>query len=217
LLVYSVVLWEDDTAEQASANYEKREIGFTSRFLDNGTVEGMNMMSEHEVTHLAVRIRGYKTDSLRMIFDRLKLATNMFPSFMLFINESNYFNLPGDSLSGHSGASLDEFLTSFIHSVLNINRLRENIGREYVRNYARIERRALDPQRPDELELVDAQQREILTPQIRLNILDNYLLVLNELIGIERTRGASPSLVLSNFLTARLEIESVRRDVLSNQ
>ncbi len=176
------------------------------------------MAAEHETIHAGTKDRGYDdTKSLSKVFDKLKQKRDSFPPFMLFINESNYIGLPEDYFAGHSQDDIHELLASFVHSVLNIDLLGKNIQKEYIRNSAHI---IPEPVDSNSEKLTNLGEKVFLTPQIRLEILNNYTILLSEIMKIEKEKGEAgkgPSILYSKFQTALNEIENVRTELLSQE
>lgn len=108
----------------------------------------LQSIAAHESMHRLTAIRGFSRDSrVRELFADLKgyddfsplrfsvMASGTVPPgrreaeeplFFAFIDERNF--LPGMK-GGHSGANPDEFCASFLHSLMTMDLLEENIGR----------------------------------------------------------------------------------------
>jgi hypothetical protein len=134
---------------------EGKAMWFYTAALHNEALPELKTIGEHETLHRYVDLMGFTRSSyLREFFADLKgyddfsverlllMTTGNSPQgrttdsaasnlFFAFINERNF--LEGMN-GGHSHANIDEFSTSFVHSVMYVDRLRENLNRPITMN-----------------------------------------------------------------------------------
>jgi hypothetical protein len=150
----------------------------------------LTSMAEHETLHLVVDREGYTgRPAVRELFADLRgfgplslerfalVAGGRLPAaaaaaagtgslLLPFVDERNFL---ADRRGGHAGDSLDEFCTSFLHTLLYLDRLEDNLRRPHLR-------------------LVDGTTLE-LTPNHRTDLLRDYRRSLDVLAGTAPAAG----------------------------
>ena len=148
-LVGRVKILDYEKVHNAVTCEEKNDIWFYINTFLGEPVAELKTIAEHETLHLLVdRMRFAKNSTIRELFadlkgydtlsrDRLALITrgavpadsNDEPGsgdFFAFIDERNFIR---GMKGGHSGQNVDEFCTSFLHSLMFIQNLKENLDR----------------------------------------------------------------------------------------
>lgn len=172
----------DYNIDQAIADREEKFISFFSGNLKKDSPEGVRIATEHEVLHKYVFEKGL-TESLevREIFADLKgytgkereqiIRSGWIPFddfeaeytnkvFFSFIDEDKFFGQGG----GHSHGNIWEFCTSFTHTLMEIERLEENLDK------------------PIHREELGTEKELKLSREEKVTILDNYITVLGVMI-----------------------------------
>lgn len=143
---HSALVVESDK-ENAFADQEKRQIVVLTGLLDSSTPEEIYHTTVHEMLHYVASDVGFTENvSIKEFYANLKGLSNEAKqsltkgneevfgdfisdydnaSFFAFINEKNYYF--GESTSGHSNSNIYEFLTSFLHSLFDIHKFKENL------------------------------------------------------------------------------------------
>ncbi|MEK7523836.1 MAG: hypothetical protein AAB588_02275 [Patescibacteria group bacterium] len=145
-----------DAAETSSA---KPVIIFFADTIRNRSPEYLRMVTRHEFLHKYTQERGYtKDEKIRAKYADIQglegekkdvvIRAGWLPrspfdgivtqnkEFLSFINESNYFDLPD---AGHSEDDIQEFVASFLHTLLYVDRLEKNLNEPVVVRHKAIE------------------------------------------------------------------------------
>ncbi|MFW5640218.1 MAG: hypothetical protein ACOC0H_03530 [Thermodesulfobacteriota bacterium] len=152
-LISRVVLLDYAAIHNAISCENSDDIWFYIETFREEPVPELETIAAHEAIHKYVDQRQLtRSDALRKWFSDLKgydlfsmerfllLTQGMLPAdaeaseaenslFFAFIDERNFLE---DRKGGHSRDNLDEFCTSFIHSVLHIHRLKGNLNRRIL-------------------------------------------------------------------------------------
>lgn len=92
--------------------------------------EDIEELVEHEALHILARKAGfYESDKIMEIYttiknERYKIKDTA--AYISFLNESNFVNANG---VGHADSNILEFTTSFLHSLMHIERLEDNLNK----------------------------------------------------------------------------------------
>ncbi len=148
-LVSLVNILDYEPVRNALSCEESSEIWFYIQTFRNETLEELETIAAHEALHKYVDFRRLiKSHEVRELFADLKqyslfsrerfliITRGIIPPdtlfsafeknpFFAFINERNFL---ADRKGGHAHENLDEFCTSFIHSLLHIHRLEQNLA-----------------------------------------------------------------------------------------
>jgi hypothetical protein len=147
-LVDRVIIIDYEKIRNAVTCEEQNDIWFYIRTFIEEPVEELKKIAQHETLHILVDRMGFTKDpSVRSLFGELKgydalsrerheLMTRGFTSptpdagkvnkFFAFIDERNFLE---GMKGGHSSQDLDEFATSFLHSLMYMDRLERNLSR----------------------------------------------------------------------------------------
>ncbi|MFO7554155.1 MAG: hypothetical protein R6W88_03025 [Desulfobacterales bacterium] len=149
-LVSYVNIVEYQGADNALTSWGQNQVWIYADTFRNRQISELRSMAEHEALHIFIDRQGYaRQTALRGFFsdlhgfeplslERFSLVTRgMLPPGVIlpikttsplfaFINERNF--IPGMS-GGHSGDSLDEFCASFLHALLYIDQLPNNMDK----------------------------------------------------------------------------------------
>lgn len=194
----------------------KSQVWFYADAIRLQRIPELRSMAEHEALHILVDRLGYthKTPLKELFSDLmgygpfsrerfLLVTTGALPAptlpsppstrpFLAFINERNF--IPGMT-GGHAGDSLDEFCASFLHSLLYLDHLEQNLFKS-------------------RLIMADGSRLRF-TDRIRHTILRNYLRTLAVFTKAPLGRGDSDSSV-RNFFKKCMATASRLRPELSN-
>ncbi len=147
-LVQNIQFIDCDGIHNALTRAGYRDLWFFTEAFRNESISELKIIARHETLHLLVdRYDFIRVTAIREIFRDLKRGEvftaddsfyllskafdrrNQFltsgPDFFSFINEKNFFR---DSKGGHSHDNLNEFCTSFLHSLLYAKKIGENLG-----------------------------------------------------------------------------------------
>lgn len=149
----------------AMANKNSPEIKFTTANLLESTPYDLRNMAEHELLHKYVDHVGLNKDEHISTLLAQTLGRDSWGAygdfaeydehaFFAFVNEHNYLDT---SEGGHSNANIDEFSTSFLHSLMYIDKFEKNLE-EGIR-----------------LEVND-KNKTYLTTEEKLRVIDLYIL-----------------------------------------
>ena len=145
-LVHSVNLIDCESVENAITRIGRNDIWFFINTFRNESVAELKAIATHEALHLLVdRYRFTRAHRVRELYAELKgydeFSSERFLLFtsgavdqednlsardhrlFAFVNEKNFLGRKG----GHSQDNLDEFCTSFLHSLLFISRIDRNL------------------------------------------------------------------------------------------
>jgi len=106
-----------------SLHFEKEDkttMFFYTELLENMNTSDLLIIGRHEALHSFMKERGYCDDK-----DFSKLYRETDSKIFKFINESNFFDLPS---GGHSRNSVEELATSLMNSLLDIERLENELA-----------------------------------------------------------------------------------------
>ncbi len=101
------------------ANSFLKDIAFTTHDIDKKDDSWLLMTTEHEILHqVAIKLGFVSNGEIRDKFKKTPAG------LMKFISENEFF---GTSSGGHPYSDMDEFCTSFIHTVMYPDRLKANL------------------------------------------------------------------------------------------
>lgn len=200
-LINQVNILDYEGIRNAVVSEEKEGIWIYIRTLLEESFTELETIAEHEVLHEYVKWKQLTKDTgLRQLFADLKgyapLSSERFflmmgsdaiqgsftqesaqPLFFAFIDEKNF--LEGGK-GGHSHKNVAEFCTSFLHSIMFLDRLEQNLNR------------------PVKLS-ADAAHIHHLSWQEKTTLLDNYLRALEVLVHSVSKRGVVPEILLESL------------------
>lgn len=166
-LVERVKILDYEKVHNAVTCEEKNDIWFYINTFLGEPVEELRTIAQHEALHILVDRKRFAKDSLiRELFADLKgyeiLSRERFmlitrgaapgdsaqgnSDFFSFIDEKNF--IPGMK-GGHSSQNVDEFCTSFLHTLMYVENLRENLDRPLKSDDGRA--RVMNPRKKEEI------------------------------------------------------------------
>jgi hypothetical protein len=149
-LVNQVTILDYEGIRNAVVSEEIEGIWIYIRTLQEESLAELETIAEHEALHRFVEVRKLSKDTkVRQLFADLKgytpLSSERFflmmgrdavqekvvregapPLFFAFIDEKNFL---ADGKGGHSHENVSEFCASFLHSLMSIDRLKQNLDR----------------------------------------------------------------------------------------
>jgi len=99
--------------------------------------EAIKVVSEHECLHIFIEKVGFhESEKLQKIYEDISeknYERREGTAFFGFINEDNFMRSAEYNcwLGGHSKQNIKEFITSFLHSLMYIERLEKNLNRQF--------------------------------------------------------------------------------------
>lgn len=184
-LTNEVIIRDADTAR---AMVIESQFVLPLKSIQKETKNLLQMTAEHELLHMVVRKKGLdKNATLNKIFELIFQKNKKFNVFLNFINEYNF--MEGDADFGHSHSNIHEFNTSFLHSLMYIENMKENLNKTLtlrnISNWPRIEKR----------KLIQAE---------KTGVIDGYIEILEAMIDEEDTFGVLWDTKFENFLKEKL-------------
>ena len=206
-LVERVKILDYEKVHNAVTCEEKNDIWFYINTFLGEPIDELKTIAEHEALHILVdRKRFAKDSSIRELFADLKgydtlsrerfvlITKGVAPTdsaesgsngdFFSFIDEKNFIR---GMKGGHSGQNVDEFCTSFLHSLMFVQNLGENLDRPVT---------------------VEPGRSYLMKPQNRERLLEAYLRTLRTFISVDEENADSEG-VGECLNTCLLEAESV--------
>ena len=152
-LVSYVNIMQYNGTDDAFTAWGQDQVWIYTGILDDRTIPELRDIAEHEALHIFVDRHGYtQKTAIRQFFatlhgfrplslerfslvtlgslpKRTRISAGKEVPFFSFINEKNF--IPGMS-GGHSGDSLEEFCTSFLHALLYFDQFHKNIQKSQI-------------------------------------------------------------------------------------
>lgn len=203
----------DYAVDNASASQTETSLSIFRDFLFNNSVRENFQTAEHETLHRYVALRGLTEDqALRGLFADIEgvegnqretiIQTGTTPLadfdsdyrnklFFAFVDERNYFH---EKQGGHSYSNIYEFTTSFVHTLLYIDKLEKNLFT------------------PISIIEDDGKTRSIdLTDDDRRQILAHYEQVLEEIIRIVKASPVQKDIPAKDLELFEKDLDQVKR------
>ncbi len=215
-LVENVNILDFGNVRNALACDDEDDIWFYVEAFEKEPFDELKSIAAHETLHIYVDKNNFVRDArIRELFANLKgydelslerfmvIMTGAVPpgnsekncedcALFAFINESNFIE---GMKGGHSHKSVEEFCTSFVHSLMFVDQLEQKL------------------EQPVKFPGAAAQPR-VLTPEEKASVLDTYVLTIKTLIEVLPEEDADATAFLDRSLKHALDVCAKQRSAI---